>query len=278
MIVVADSGSTKTDWAFVDSDKSFPTLRFSTKGLNPYYIDTQHAIDVIRAAIPEHNSGQVKEVFFYGAGCSTPEKCGVIFSALKEVFPDAALFVHHDMLGAARATCGNDSGVVSILGTGSNSCVYDGEEISDSIPNLGFILGDEGSGGTIGRELLKCRVYREMPDELEKAFDEAFNFSFPEMMNKVYGEETPNRYVASYSFFCSQFKTHPFVQALLKQVFESFIQRNLLKYKTTQRFHFVGSISSTFKNELSAVMQEHDLTCGVFMSEPIDALIDFHSA
>jgi len=279
VIVVADSGSTKTDWIFTQPGESPEQWRrYSSQGLNPFYVSTQEVKQTVENAIPEELRSEVTHVYFYGAGCSSPERNEVIALGLIPCFPENAhVEVDHDLLAAARASCHNEQGVVSILGTGSNSCMYDGDRIVDNVANLGFMLGDEGSGGHIGKELVRARCYREMPEDLAKVFDDMFGFDKEVMLHQVYHRPLPNRYMASFAPFAAKQEEHPFIQALIKRVFAEFVDRHLMKYDSKGwPHHFIGSIASIFEDELDEVLSSRNLKKGDILKHPVDALLNYH--
>lgn len=278
MIIIADSGSTKTDWQIVDP-RSGSYQEFSSIGLNPFFVTDKLVARTVSEAKPDGIGENVQAVYFYGAGCSSPKRNEVIERGLREVFPKAKCEVYHDLLGAARAGCQREAGVASILGTGSNSCLYDGHEIVDNVTNLGYVLGDEGSGGHIGKELIRARSYRDMPSDIEDAFDKMFGYEHEEMLQSVYHNPLPNRYLASFAPFCGENKDHAFFQELIERVFESFITKHLIKYDAEGLpFHFVGSIASHFESELQSVMAKHGLQLGRVIKKPIEMLRKYHSA
>jgi glucosamine kinase len=217
-------------------------------------------------------------VHFYGAGCSNSERCAIVERSIQKVLIGSKVNVEHDLLASARATCQRESGIACILGTGSNSCAFDGKNIIDNIPSMGFILGDEGSGASLGRSLLSAWFYRELPADLEKRFIERFQVTQKEIIDKVYSEPNSNRYVASFAVFCAENRDHSFVQNLIKKNFELFVSRMVLKYETAPALpiHFVGSVAEGFQSELNEVLENHDLTMGRIIKSPIDELIKFH--
>jgi N-acetylglucosamine kinase-like BadF-type ATPase len=252
-------------------------LRFSSQGLNPFYVSTQEVTQTIERAIPEDVRAQTTHVYFYGAGCSSPDRNQVLVKGIRPMFTDANVEVDHDLLAAARASCHNANGVVSILGTGSNSCKYDGTHIVDNVENLGFLLGDEGSGADIGRALVKARCYREMPEYIQARFDEQFDWDKEKMLQQVYHRPMPNRYMASFAPFCSEHKHDPFIQDLVKSAMLEFVDRHLLKYDVPEwNHHFIGSIAAYFEDELSVVMKKRGLKLGQIIKHPVHSLLNFH--
>ncbi len=276
MICIADSGSTKTDWVLVD-EKNGDEQRFVSMGLNPFYVHQKKIEEVFRSTIPQELIDQIKAIHFYGAGCSNEKRNQIVNYALSNATSSSSVFVYHDLLGAARAACQFNQGVASILGTGSNSCLYDGMNVLDNVDNLGFVLGDEGSGGHIGKELIRARCYREMPDEIADHIDAAYKFDKDEILDHVYHDPLPNTFVASFAPICSEFRSSEFIQNLLHDVFTEFVRKHLLKYDHSDwPHHFLGSIACEFETELRQVLREFNLTPGIFERKPINALVKYH--
>lgn len=279
MKLIADSGSTKTSWRLVKSNDEI--VKASTIGYSPHYLTSDKiAWSMSENLLPqlEVDSNEVKEVYFYGTGCSTPKSCAVVIRAFEEVFGDAKIVVDHDLLGAARALCGKKPGIACILGTGSNSCSYDGAQIKDNVPSLGFILGDEGAGASLGRRLVKAYFYREMPEDIHAAFKTEYNLTKEDIFEYVYKSELPSRYMAQFTKFMGKHLEHPFIWALAKKEFMAFMDTQVLKYEDVNELpvHFLGSIAYYFKPVLDEIFEEQGLTLGRIIQEPIETLVDYH--
>ena len=277
MILIADAGSTKTDWLFLSKQKEIIPLK--SAGLNPI-VTTAREIDQRLSAIFKELSetAKVEEIHFFGAGCWNEATCMIIHNALQKYFPNAAIEVDSDIFGAVRASCGDLPGIVCILGTGSNTCLFDGKKISKGVPSLGYILGDEGSGMYLGKELIKHYFYQELPKDLHAFFKDTYTVDKEELIQKVYREKEANQYLASFVPFIAKHRKHPFLQQLLKRVFNQFIERHLLKYPEhkTLPIHFIGSISFHFKTELVACLVEKKLQVGQILKQPINALGNYY--
>lgn len=278
MIIVVDSGSSKADWRIIGDQTSFS---LSTMGFNPVF----HAEELIHTEVNkafENKSflDQVQQIFFYCAGGWDVKRKNVISNALGRIFVNADIRVEHDLLGAARAACARDAGITCILGTGSNSCLYDGEEVIDNITNLGFMLGDEGSGTFLGKKLIRAYFYRELPQDLVEQFDIVYPGGKSEILDKVYGKETPNVYLASFVPFFATHRDHIFIQKLLYASFEEFVDRHVRKYKNhiSLPVHFIGSVAYHFQDFIKVVLEERAMQCGSFIQKPIDSLADFHTS
>ena len=278
MILIADSGSTTTEWILLDEQKSRELLR--SKGLNPVVLSEESIRETIANTFPiAIKNWQVKQVYFFGAGCWNEQYCGKIHQALQSYFINATIVVQSDIWGAIKATCGQEAGITCILGTGTNTCVFDGEQIVDSIPSLGYILGDEGSGAHLGKQLLQHYFYRELPEPLYQQFYKKYRLDKRQVIEKVYKQARANRYLASFTPFLSTNLAHPFIRNLVKASFDEFLERHVLKYKqsSTYPIHFVGSIAYHFSSTLENCVLEKDLQLGKIIQQPINNLANYYS-
>ncbi len=279
MKLIADSGSTKTDWYLLnDKEKHL----FSTLGLNPVVLKTAEIARCLKEELlAQLQTWQmhIKEVYFYGAGCSATEKVNLMQGLLQEVFPNAQkLRVASDLWASIFSSCGDDAGICCILGTGSNACVYDGQEIIDQLPSLGYILGDEGSALHIGKSLVSAYFYREMPITLAKDFELVYSLQEHQFVQQLYSSTAPNRFLASFSQFASRHRQHPFIQQLLSHCFSEFVERQLLHLKghSSYPIHAVGSIAAVFEKEFTQVLQKYHLNKGLIQKSPFPKLLDYH--
>lgn len=279
MHLIADSGSTKTAWRLIkDTNQIIP---IETIGYSPQYVSTEEmTADLKIALLPKLTvlSSEISKMSFYGAGCSTPRTVGIIQLALENIFKNAIIEVNHDLFGAARALCGNEAGIACILGTGANSCLFDGEKIVDNIPSVGFMLGDEGSGGYLGKKLVRAYFYRELPEDLSLAFTNKYNLSRDEMLLNVYKKAAPNRYLASFSVFLSEHISHPFIQSFVQKGLQAFLEAMILKYENVEDLpiNFLGSIAVHFQSELEIILEKNNLKLGKIIDNPVDELVKFH--
>ena len=275
-ILIADSGATKTEWCLVSKDK---TDTYFTEGLNPYYHTTESITEVIRQNILPALEQPIEEVFFYGAGCDSDEKEGVVQNALSACFSSSSNYVYHDLLGAARACFLNEPGIACILGTGSNSCLYDGEKIIEHVPSLAFILGDEGSAGYFGKKLINKYFRNEIPDDLIDELEENYNMSLNHITKGLYDGDQQSRFVASYGAFLGDHDDHPFIKEMLYEGFENFISRILLNYTnaTDYEVRFIGSVAFAYQEMIKELLQSYGFTAGAFIKNPMDRLVTFHT-
>jgi N-acetylglucosamine kinase-like BadF-type ATPase len=218
------------------------------------------------------------QVFFYGAGCSSAARCKVVSDALKTFFPASEINVDHDLLAAARSLCGRGEGIAAILGTGSNSCLYNGDRIIDNVPALGFILGDEGGGAYIGKQLVKAFLYRELSSELQKKFQDTYSLDKEIIFRKVYSEKLPNKFLASLAPFTVEHKNDEKINELILYSFRQFFEHHITKYSRFSEFAFncVGSIGFNLNEQLRQVASEFNIKTGKIEKSPIEGLIQFH--
>ena len=275
MILIADSGSTKTCWLFTDG-----TLQnsFTTGGANPFFRSTGDMIGEWIDSPVNQLRGNASHVYFYAAGVINNEKAGVIKRALTEFFPGAEIRVESDLLAAAHATLGNKSGIACILGTGSNSCLYDGSRITAQVPPLGFILGDEGSGAVLGRQLVGDYLKKTMPQELHDRFKQSYPIGYGEFMDRVYRHGQPNMFLAGFVPFLKNNIDHRYCADLVYDAFDRFIMRNVAQYAgyTTLPVNFAGSVAFHFQEQLKAVLSKRSLTLGKIVKEPLLNLMHHH--
>lgn len=288
MILIADSGSTKTHWCLMTASGQCSDIR--TDGINPV-LQTYEAVHrtISDQLLPQIAKflwvGSVTDVFFYGAGC-TPEKKILVKQALESIFRKAEVQVESDMLGAARGLLGHNAGVACILGTGSGSCLYNGQNIEWCVPSLGYILGDEGSGAVLGKRLVGDLLKNQLSEDLKEAFFQEYETSMADIIEKVYRQPFPNRFLAQLSRFCADHIDDPRIHALVYDHFVQFIRRNLLQYFTPSPsgegrgeatpVGFVGSIAYYYKPILEEAMKAENLPVGTILQDPIEGLKQYH--
>ena len=280
MILIADSGSTKTDWRLIDSENKIH--QFSTQGFNPYFQSLEEISAEIKTKlvpICSINLGAPLTIFYYGAGCSSTNKKEIIKCALLQNFPQAIIEVEHDLLAAARAVCGKNKGIATILGTGSNTCYYDGEKIVQNIDSLGFILGDEGSGAHIGKTFMSAYLNKELPQELSLRFQERFSLSKEIILENIYKKPMPNRYLASFSQFIFQQQKEQVVFDLVADCFRQFFDKHICKYPMHKQVKIscVGSVAFYYSNVLRLVAEEKGLVIDRILESPIAGLLLYHT-
>lgn len=276
MIIIADSGSTKTDWCIGNTNADCHVVQ--TSGINPFYHSASEIGNLIASTlVPQLNDTTgITAIFFYGAGC-TPENAVLVKEALLQSFPHSNLYVESDLLGAARALCGRQKGIACILGTGSNSCAYDGSRITSQVSPLGFILGDEGSGAVLGKRLAADCLKHRLPLALCHEFLSEYKLTPALLLDKVYCQPFPNRFLASFAPFLSTHRHMPEIRALLLSCFTDFFRRNVMYYHPEGcPVHFTGSIAWHFREEVEAAAQTFGLRIGKILKSPIEGLADYH--
>ncbi len=273
MWLIADSGSTKTEWILFDSTGQMQTV--TTAGLNPLYLSKTAFIAELEDPILVDLASQVTRVWFYGAGCGDTKINYTTANWLKSFFVKAHVNVASDLLGAARATCGTSKGIVAILGTGSNSCYYDGKGIKMHIKPLGFILGDEGSGAALGKALLKKLLRGEFSSNLSKLIYKEIGLDYHKIISKVYKEEWPNRFIASCAKALFLYKEEAEIENVLRKEFDTFTLL-IKKYESTLKINLIGSIGFYFKDFIATSLQNQGLEIGKALKSPTEALVGYH--
>jgi len=275
-ILIADSGSTKTEWCLL-RDKKRKTI--ITQGLSPYFVTEDQVKQVLlKEVFPKIKNDLPSDIYFYGTGCSNPANAKMIKKAIGAVFTDADIEVDHDLLGAAKAVCGNEKGIACILGTGSNSCYYNGRKIVKNSPGLGYVLGDEGSGSYLGKKVIQYYLYNTFDADLMDRFNLKFNTDAASILDAVYKKPLPNRYLAGYAIFLAENRGHFMIENIIEDGFNDFFFNHLYKYREswTLPINFVGSIAYGFKDVLKEMCHSYELQLGTVLKNPMDGLIKFH--
>jgi glucosamine kinase len=277
MILVADSGSSKTDWLLTLPNQE--AKEFRTAGLNPYFLTEKEIIKIIQeqAADMIAYAGDIKEIYFFGAGCSSPDRHEIVSNALSHFFNKSYISVDSDLLGCAYATCGHEKGFCCVLGTGSNISFFDGDDIHAGKHGLGFVLGDEGAGTWFGKALIADFLYGRMPEEIAKKFNDEYSLDKEMVIKNVYQTPNPNSYLATFSKFLSVIRPSDYAQTLLRKGLVEFIETNIKSYAQYHRYkcHFVGSIAFVFADELKSVCKEYGIHVGKVIQQPIHDLMGF---
>ncbi len=277
MILIADSGSTKTDWSVVEKGKLLQQVY--TKGTNPFFQTEEEISDEIETTLlPQLTTNTFDAVYFYGAGCGFPDKIAMVHRAVsKHLNISGSIEVNTDMLAAARGLCGHESGIACILGTGSNSCYYNGKDIVSNVSPLGFILGDEGSGACLGKLLVGDILKNQMTPELKERFLNQFDLTPGDIIDRVYRKPFPNRFLASLSPFLVENINEPSVRSLVLSSFISFIKRNVMQYDYEHnKVHFIGSVAYHYHELLIEACKETNIQLGTIMKSPMENLIAYH--
>ncbi len=276
MKLIADSGSTKTSWHLI-SDSENPQTDCETAGINPFF---QQSSDIVKTLTTQFSIPfqQLDSLYFYGAGAANEAKKQELRNALQEYFKTDSITVESDLLAAAHSLCGNQPGIAAIMGTGSNSCYYDGKKIVSNVSPLGYLLGDEGSGAVLGKKLLSEILKNQFPQHLIKLFFETYSESQAEIMENVYRKPFPNRYMARFTRFLSAHKQEEAVHNLLHNSFVEFFQRNIQQYSQAKELpvHFTGSIAWHFRDILEEAAEHTGFIMGTVSQNPMEGLINYH--
>lgn len=276
MILIAESGSTKTHWKVADENGVRTSIE--TGGFNPNYFPATLLTGYLNHLASEINFSELSEAYFYGSGCSSDFARNIVQSAFRTVTPGLAVEVNHDLLGAARALFGNGSGIAAVLGTGSSSCLFVGGNIASTVPSLGYLLADEGSGFHLGKLLLNGFYKNELPTHLMDLFVKKFELRPDVFLPKLYNHKKPNSLVASFVPFLVEHKNEPFVQQLIAEAFDDFFRNIILKYPDSSGYllGFVGSVAFLFSDILEDVAAGHRLQIARIIRNPVDDLVRYH--
>jgi N-acetylglucosamine kinase-like BadF-type ATPase len=275
-ILIADSGSTKCEWRLLHEGK---TKKIFTTGISPYFLNADQVTALLqKELLPKIKKTPVDNLFFYGTGLKDNANKKFIRVVLKKIFPGAAVEVQTDLLAAARALSKNDKGVCCILGTGSNSCYYNGKKIVRNSPGIGYVLGDEGSGAYLGKKVIQYFLYNTFDEELNLAFMNEYNTNADEIIMNVYTKPQPNRYLASFALFLAENRGHYMIENIIEDGMNDFFFTHLIKYRESWLYpvHFTGSIAYGFKDVIKGLCNSYEMEAGLILKQPMDGLVQFH--
>jgi N-acetylglucosamine kinase-like BadF-type ATPase len=274
--LIADSGATKCEWCLLQNGKKKIII---TQGISPYFLNTAQIVLLLQnELLPKIKNAAIETINFYGTGLSNPANIKIIKTALKQLFAAATINVEHDLLAAARALCGSKKGIACILGTGSNSCYFNGKKIMKNSPGLGYILGDEGSGAYLGKKVVQYYLYNTFDEDLKARFDKRFNVTKDQILDSVYKQPLANRYLANYAIFLAENRGHYMIENVIEDGLNDFFFNHLYKYREswTLPINFVGSIAYGFKDVLKDLCSTYELELGTILKQPMDGLIKYH--
>ncbi len=275
-VLIADSGSTKTQWCLLTSNKK---KMISTQGISPYFLNDETLGKILsEELLPKTGKIEIDEIFYYGTGCSNQANISLVKRGLKKIYSNAVIKVDHDLLGAAKALCGDEKGIACILGTGSNSCYYNGKKIVKNSPGLGFILGDEGSGTYLGKKVLQYYLYNTFDAELMDKFKNKYPQTNSEILDNVYKTALPNRYLAGFVTFLIENRGHFMIENIIEDSINDFFFNHVYKYREswTMPINFVGSVAYGFKDVLAEMCKDYELKLGKVIKSPMEGLIKYH--
>jgi glucosamine kinase len=274
--LIADSGSSKAEWCLI-SDGRIKTIL--TQGISPYFLNASQITELLlKELYPRLKKIKVDEVFYYGTGCASAANARLVKKAVQRVFPNTAIEVNDDLLGAARALCGRKRGIGCILGTGSNSCYYDGKKVVKNSPGLGYVLGDEGSGAYLGKRVIQYYLYNTFDDELMGRFDATYNTNAADILENVYKKPLPNRYLAGFTHFLADNRGHYMIENIIEDGLNDFFFTHLCKYRETWTLpiSFTGSVAFGFKDVLQQLCNSYEFEMGRVLKNPMEGLVEFH--
>ena len=275
-ILVADSGSSKTEWRLIENGK--PGIFIRTSGINPYFLGSENIYELLVSEATGLENSAISKIFFYGTGCNSRQKEQIVSSALQKFTRCEDVFVGSDLLGAARSLCQDKPGIGCIMGTGSNSCYYDGLRIVSNIPPLGYILGDEGGGAVLGRKLITGILKMQLPLAVRQKFLLKYNLTTAEILDNVYTKPFPNRFLGQFTRFLAENAGVPEIKEIIVKSFDEFIERNILQYPESASLpvHFTGSIAFHFRDLLIDRIRMNNLQMGSITLAPLEKLVEYH--
>jgi len=276
-ILIADSGSTKCEWCLLNNGKKKKVI---TKGISPYFLNADEIVALLqKELLIKLKQNTIKKIFFYGTGLKDNNNKRILHTSLQKTFTNAYIEVQTDLLGAARALCKDEKGIACILGTGCNSCYYNGKKVIKNSPGLGYVLGDEGSGAYLGKKVLQHYLYKTFDEELMFAFDKKYNINANEILNHVYQQPQPNRYLASFAMFLAENRNHYIIENIIEDGLNDFFFTHLRKYHESWLYpiHFTGSIAYGFKDVIASLCNSYEMELGNVIKQPIDGLIKYHN-
>lgn len=274
--LIADSGATKAEWCLLRNGKK---KTIYTQGISPYFLNTEQIIELLRQELlPKLKNIEIEEIHYYGTGCANIQNAKSVKKALLTVFKGARAEVTHDLMAAARSLCGHKKGMACILGTGSNTCYYDGKKIVKNSPGIGYALGDEGSGAYLGKKVIQYYLYNTFDDELRGRFDLTYMTNASEILENVYKKPMPNRYLASFAKFLAENRGHYMIENIIEDGLNDFFFQHLCKFRETwlMPVNFVGSVAFGFKDVLQHLCNCYEFELGKVIKAPMEGLIDYH--
>ncbi|MBC6492154.1 N-acetylglucosamine kinase [Flavihumibacter stibioxidans] len=276
-ILIADSGATKCEWCVVDKGKIKKTV--FTLGISPYFFSGQQVEDLVRRDLyPEISRYKIEAIYYYGTGCKNPANQKMIRNAIRKVFPSIEVTVDNDLMGAARAVCQHEKGIACILGTGSNSCYFNGKKIAKNSPGLGYVLGDEGSGAYLGKKVIQYYLYNTFDEELRFRFEDKYKMKDVDILDSVYKQPLPNRFLASFTLFLAENRGHYMIENIIEDGLNDFFFQHVIKYNESWKLpvHFVGGVAYGFRDVVMELCSSYELELGTILQHPMEGLIVYH--
>ncbi|MEI6189329.1 MAG: BadF/BadG/BcrA/BcrD ATPase family protein [Chitinophagia bacterium] len=274
--IIADSGATKCQWTIVQKNKR---QSVSTMGISPYFLSTENIAALLEKAFSKKvKTDKINAIYFYGTGLSNPDNVKSLKKALRLVFKNAKFDIQTDLVAAARATCQTEKGIACILGTGSNTGYYNGKKIVKNSPGLGYVLGDEGSGAYLGKKVLQYFLYQTFDEELMICFSKKYNLDRSQILNKIYREPLPNRYLASFAVFLSEHRGHYMIENIIEDGLNDFFYTHLNKLNESWLYpiHFTGSVAYAFRDVIKQLALVYEMELGKITKSPMEGLVAYH--
>src|SRR5574343_798244 len=275
-ILIADSGSTKCEWCLLENGKKKTVL---TPAMSPYFVSGDEMIQILnKQLMPKIKNTKVDELHFYGTGLGNPANVVIMKKVFKQLFPKTKTEINTDLLGIARASCGKNKGIACILGTGSNACFYNGKKIVNISPGLGYVLGDEGSGAYLGKKVIQYYLYNTFDEDLRYKFDLKYNTDKVTILEQVYKQPLPNRYLASFALFLTENRGHYMVENIIEDGLNDFFFTHLCKFGESWKYpiNFVGGVAYGFKDKIIELCESYEFEFGQILKNPMEGLIRFH--
>jgi glucosamine kinase len=276
-ILIADSGSTKAEWCLLNNGQK--KIIF-TQGISPYFLNSEQVQTILRdELLPQIKKYEISDIYYYGTGCLNQDNVKMIQGAIQHVFPSSKINVDHDLMGAAKAVCGNTKGIACILGTGSNSCYFNGIKIMKNSPGVGYVLGDEGSGTYLGKKVIQYFLYDTFDEDLKYKFNDKYKTNADEILENVYQKPLPNRYLASFTLFLAENRGHYMIENIIEDGLNDFFFSHLCKYNESWKFpiHFVGGVAFGFRDIIKELCSSYEFDLGRILKNPMEGLIEYHS-
>ena len=278
MIAIVDGGSTKCDWVILENEGT-EVLKTETIGFNPNIIKAEliaPEIENNQALTKFHDD--IEHIFYYGSGCGTPENRLMVEREIQKVFPNAQVNIKEDLLAAAYAAYRGVPAIVCILGTGSNACYFNGETVKTELPSLGFLIGDEGSGSALGKQLVRHYFMKKLPPDLHQQFTEIYQLNIDDLLKNMYHNPRANAYMADFTRFIVDRKTHPYFQNFIYKELKNFLEFQVMPYEECREseVNFIGSIAYFFEDILRAAASDFHFKIGTVVQKPIESLVNYH--
>jgi glucosamine kinase len=275
-ILIADAGSTKSEWCLLGKGRKKTVV---TQGMSPYFLNKEQVQQILQnELLPRLKTPQVTDIYYYGTGCLDPRNAKMMKAAISKVFDGASVHVEHDLAGISKASCGNTKGIACILGTGSNSCYFDGKKVVKNSPGIGYILGDEGSGAYLGRKVLQYYLYGTFDEELRYRFDVKYHIDAAGILENIYQKPLANRYMAGFCMFLAENRGHYMIENIIEDGLNDFFFTHLCKFTESWKhpIHFVGSVAHGFRDVVKELCHSYEFDLGKILKTPMEGLIEYH--